>query len=201
MMLNRGVVVVITDTLVSSLATSPFGSEIITLLMNDPKIEQNLTSEGVGTIAGEFDLLVFIRLLKDHGYPVIENVKIMERVACNSSLRRPEFSHVSSSRRLPRRYRPTLERPFMRDITAAIHEIIGSMGPWMARLITEETLALLAEHAEPSAFESLIQRPLSEFIINDKVVQAAARNLVYAPYLKWVLETHLSKFSYRRRIN
>ncbi|TIA62499.1 hypothetical protein D6C77_02723 [Aureobasidium pullulans] len=127
MMLNRGVVVVITDTLVSSLATSPFGSEIITLLMNDPKIEQNLTSEGVATIAGEFDLRVFIRFLKDHGCPIGESVKIMERVACNSYLRRPEFSHVSSSRKLPRRYRPTLERSFMRDITAAIHEIIGEI--------------------------------------------------------------------------
>ncbi|TIA05588.1 hypothetical protein D6C81_10451 [Aureobasidium pullulans] len=193
MLLDRNMSVIITDTLVESLATSPFGSDIMMLLMKNSKFEQDLTSEGIATIAGRFDLKVLDRLLKIQRCAILEPLEIINQLAYNCYLRKAERNHPPTSRKLSREYRPALVRSDARSIMASMHGLVIYMGPRVISLITENIVGLSVIGSRFSTVRSLPQRLPSHIVVSEEGLKAAVLNMKSVSYLKRVSETHVLK--------
>ncbi|THZ69088.1 hypothetical protein D6C85_07011 [Aureobasidium pullulans] len=191
MLLYRDVGVILTDTLVDSLASSPFGSEVMMLLLRNPEIKQGLTSEGIATIAGRFDLEVLDRFLRIHRYPILEPSKIINQLSYNCYLRKAERSHPPTSRKLSREYRPAFVRSDARKIMASMHELVRHVGPRFISLITENIVGLSVTDPLFYIDGSVPSRFHPHVVASEEVLEAAVSNLKGVSYLKRVSETNV----------
>lgn len=202
-LLSLGVTIPITTELIETLAASPLGSQILTLLLNTQTIEHPLTSSDVLTVAKGFGFETFTSLLRHRWEDNRLTEELVLALAFNYYLDPPARTTIPEREVRPgglvhEKYRPNVKFSTIHSSTKALIALLDRKE--LEIDLTESMIALISGHFKQEVITHLVNR-IGKFCIfapdasYDRFSSLLKENILYLGISPLILQA--SDDSYR----